>query len=212
MELGSAIAKLRNAKGLTQREFAQEIGVSNGAVAMWETNKRQPDLEMLQRICDYFDVPLTRILGHGDRINATASKKSGFFFFNEWALCHSRILKELERLSISEAKFEDDTEIHLDAKTEVNISGLIKTANYLNVSTDYLLGLTDDEYVSSEDISLAQSLTDRERDVLAAFRRLDDDNKDIIVGEIKKCLKEQRHSSVAADEPSQKTGTTNMGN
>ena len=89
MELGSALAKLRNAKGLTQREFAQEIGVSNGAVAMWETNKRQPDLEMLQRICDYFDVPLTRILGHGDRINATASKKSGFFFFNEWALCHS---------------------------------------------------------------------------------------------------------------------------
>ena len=33
MELGSALAKLRNAKGLTQREFAQEIGVSNGAVA-----------------------------------------------------------------------------------------------------------------------------------------------------------------------------------
>lgn len=192
---------------MTQEQFGELFGIVKSTVSLYESGKSTPNDEIKKQICNYFDVSISYLMGYTD-----TEKHGFFFFFDEWQMYHSRILKKLEDLSISEAEFEDDTGIHLDAEAEVNVSSLITTANYLNVTTDYLLGLTDAEYVSSEDISLAQSLTDRERDVLAAFRRLDDDNKDIIVGEIKKCLKEQRHSSVAADEPFTKTGTTNTGN
>ena len=74
-------------------------------------------------------------------------------------------------------------------------------ADKLNVSTDYLLGVSDVENVSSADILFAQSLSAREVDLVESFRLLNKDNQDIIVGELKKCLKEQRYESVAADQP-----------
>lgn len=36
------IAARRNALGLSQQELAEELGVSQSAVAMWETGKRKP--------------------------------------------------------------------------------------------------------------------------------------------------------------------------
>ena len=50
MEIGRMISKLRMEKGLNQRELASLLGVSNGAIGMWETGKRQPDLETIKKI------------------------------------------------------------------------------------------------------------------------------------------------------------------
>lgn len=72
---------------------------------------------------------------------------------------------------------------------------IIKLAQFFHVSTDYLLCLIDEQ----------------DEKVLITFRQLNEDNKDIIVGEMKKCLKEQRYESVAADPTLKKTGTDNMG-
>lgn len=69
---------------------------------------------------------------------------------------------------------------------------LIKLADYFNVSTDYLLCQIDEQ----------------SEKVLRSFYQLDEDNKDIILGRIKECIKEQRYESVAADAmPLKKTGT-----
>lgn len=64
MDLGNILATLRKNTGLNQREFAQIIGVSSGAVAMWETNKRQPDIEMLLKIAHYYHVSVDYLLGN----------------------------------------------------------------------------------------------------------------------------------------------------
>lgn len=64
MNLGQVLAKLRKNKGLNQRDFAQAIGMSSGAIAMWETNRRQPDLEMLLKISNYFNVSVDYLLGN----------------------------------------------------------------------------------------------------------------------------------------------------
>ncbi len=64
MNLGNILAKLRKERGLNQRDFAESLGVSNGAVAMWETNKRQPDLEMLLKIARYYCVSIDYLLGN----------------------------------------------------------------------------------------------------------------------------------------------------
>ncbi|MGF6990381.1 transcriptional regulator with XRE-family HTH domain [Lachnospiraceae bacterium PM6-15] len=63
MDLGSKISNLRKKLKMNQREFAKAIGVSNGAVAMWETNKRQPDLETLLKLANFFNVSTDYLLG-----------------------------------------------------------------------------------------------------------------------------------------------------
>lgn len=56
-----------------------------------------------------------------------------------------------------------------------------------------------------------RELSESELKWLNSFRQLGEDDQDIIIGEIKKCLKEQRRGSVAADELLKKTGTDNLG-
>ncbi len=52
---GATIRKLREAKGFTQQQLAQEIGVSDKAVSKWETAKGLPDITLIE--------PLAKILG-----------------------------------------------------------------------------------------------------------------------------------------------------
>lgn len=55
------IAKYRAKKGLTQNELAEELNVTSGAVGMWETGKRVPNLDMAKEIADYFDTTIEEI-------------------------------------------------------------------------------------------------------------------------------------------------------
>ena len=55
-EIEKKIKELRKTKKLTQVEFARIFQISNGTIAMWETDKRQPDFNMLQKLADYFGV------------------------------------------------------------------------------------------------------------------------------------------------------------
>lgn len=70
MNLGSVLSQLRKKNGQSQRELANSIGVSNGAVAMWETDKRQPDLEMLKKIANYYNVSIDYLLGNDPPFSA----------------------------------------------------------------------------------------------------------------------------------------------
>lgn len=50
------LKKLRQEKGLRQKDLAKIIGVSSGAIGMYENNKRAPDFETLKKIATYFQV------------------------------------------------------------------------------------------------------------------------------------------------------------
>lgn len=54
--LGKKLKNLRHTLGISQRELANKLAVSSGTVAMWETNKREPDFEMLLKIANFFSV------------------------------------------------------------------------------------------------------------------------------------------------------------
>lgn len=58
MEMGHIIAKLREKKGLSQKELANILNVSSSAVALWEVNKRCPSLDSLIEIADFFDISM----------------------------------------------------------------------------------------------------------------------------------------------------------
>jgi len=52
---GSAIKQLREAKGMTQQQLSDMIGVSDKAVSKWETGRGLPDISLIE--------PLSRALG-----------------------------------------------------------------------------------------------------------------------------------------------------
>lgn len=116
----------------------------------------------------------------------------------------------MQELSISKTDFINETNI--DLEKEISIDDLIVIAQKLNLSTDYLLGISNIKNIYPENINFRQNITERERNVNNTFKELNEDNQDIIIGKAKELLKEQRYeSSVAADEPLKRTGTDSLG-
>ena len=62
------LKSLRKSKNLTQTALATILHLSHGAVAMWETNKRQPDNDTLGRLADFFGVSIDYLLGREEKI------------------------------------------------------------------------------------------------------------------------------------------------
>ena len=46
-EIGARIRKFREQRGLSQKEFAQLIGMSNARVSNWEQGLNRPDVDIL---------------------------------------------------------------------------------------------------------------------------------------------------------------------
>ncbi len=60
--LAQNLRYLREQKGLSQREFSEIFGLSSSAVTMWEREQRKPDIEMIVRLSEYFDVTLDELV------------------------------------------------------------------------------------------------------------------------------------------------------
>ena len=60
---GKKLRELRIEKGLSQRRFGELFNVCNQSVSFWETGSREPDLDTLKRIAEYFDVSVDYLLG-----------------------------------------------------------------------------------------------------------------------------------------------------
>lgn len=69
--IGSFIATLRKAKGLTQRELAEMLNVSDKAVSRWERDESAPDLSLIPVIADIFGITSDELL-RGQRNHAAS--------------------------------------------------------------------------------------------------------------------------------------------
>lgn len=69
--IGSFIAALRRANGLTQRQLADKLCVSDKAVSRWERDEALPDLSLIPELADIFGVTADDIL-RGERKNPEA--------------------------------------------------------------------------------------------------------------------------------------------
>lgn len=60
--MGSFIAALRRASGMTQREMAEKLNVSDKAVSRWERDESAPDLSLLPMIADLFGITIDELV------------------------------------------------------------------------------------------------------------------------------------------------------
>lgn len=62
-ELGTKIRKYRQVAGLSQKELASRLGISNSRVSNWEQGINRPDADMLADICRVLEVSPSDLLG-----------------------------------------------------------------------------------------------------------------------------------------------------
>ncbi len=63
MLFGGRIATLRDKYELTQAELAEKLGISRAALSHYEKNRREPDVQILTKIADYFHVTVDYLIG-----------------------------------------------------------------------------------------------------------------------------------------------------
>ena len=66
MDFKSRLKQLRSNRGLPQQTLASEIHISDTALQNYEYGKRQPNLDILLALADYFDVSLDYLCGRSD--------------------------------------------------------------------------------------------------------------------------------------------------
>ena len=64
--IGGFIATLRKANGMTQKELAERLNVSDKTVSRWERDDGTPDLSTIPVIAEIFDVTCDELL-RGER-------------------------------------------------------------------------------------------------------------------------------------------------
>ncbi len=70
---GAVIKRLREAKGLTQSELAEKIGVSSKAVSKWETGKGLPDISLIEPLSTALSVSVMELMSGDTVINKNIS-------------------------------------------------------------------------------------------------------------------------------------------
>ena len=62
MRFGDNLRNLRISRNLTQQQLADDLHISQSAIGAYETNVREPNFAMIQRLADYFHVPFSSMI------------------------------------------------------------------------------------------------------------------------------------------------------
>ncbi len=60
--LSENLIMLRNARGISQEEIAEKIGISRQAYAKWENGATIPDIEKCRRLADFYGITIDSLI------------------------------------------------------------------------------------------------------------------------------------------------------
>ena len=72
--LGENLKALRKQKGMSQEVMAQQLNVVRQTVSKWEQGLSVPDAQMLTRIAELFEVPVSSLLGESIEENVNVNE------------------------------------------------------------------------------------------------------------------------------------------
>ncbi len=68
------LSELRHARGLSQREAAEALHISQPLLSHYEKGVREPGLEFVSHACDFYGVTADYMLGRTQRPGATSAE------------------------------------------------------------------------------------------------------------------------------------------
>lgn len=81
---GGTVKRLREAKGLTQLQLAEELGVTAKAVSKWETAKGLPDISLIEPLSKALGVSVMELMSGQTVINKNTSSN---LLLSEFYVC-----------------------------------------------------------------------------------------------------------------------------
>ena len=106
--------QLRKKAGLTQGELAERLGMTASAIGMYERGKREPDIDTLILIADFFGIRTDELLG--------IDSSGGVHVYGNYV--YDPFLKKLSLLDPSDR-----------TKAEAYVDGLLASDKYAQKST-----------------------------------------------------------------------------
>ncbi len=64
--LNQRLKELRNEKNFTLKYVAQELNVTIRTISRYEEGTREPSIDMLKTLCDFYDVSADYLIGRTD--------------------------------------------------------------------------------------------------------------------------------------------------
>lgn len=133
MYLAQNLKYLREQKGLSQKDFSADMGLSRATVGNWETGERKPDIEMIIRLAEYFGVTLDDLVLRD--LKPPIPKYAGNIRYlrlshgiSQEQMGELLGLKNKSSLSLIEA-----------GKREISVENLEKLADFFGVTLDKLV-------------------------------------------------------------------------
>ena len=179
-DIGKSIKHYREQCHMTQKELAEKLQLSPSTVGMYEQSRRMPDIDILGQLANIFNVSIDDILG--------ASTNTKLMYCSEIT---NRILTLDKNSSknIEDLKPLLKTEILCGYCTNLDLflSDVYAIADFYGVSDEYIMG-----GLEFKEQTYSNPLDEVAQKFLNVFLELNEDNRDIIIGDMKKLLKEQR--------------------
>jgi transcriptional regulator with XRE-family HTH domain len=64
--IGKRLKQLREEHDLLQKELAEKLNISQQTISLYESDKREPDYDMLKKIAEFFNVSTDFLLGESN--------------------------------------------------------------------------------------------------------------------------------------------------
>lgn len=65
--LNTVLKKLRKEKGISQEEIAKDLNISQRAYSYYETGEREPSIELIIDMAEYFQIPIDLLVGRYEK-------------------------------------------------------------------------------------------------------------------------------------------------
>lgn len=123
------IKKLRKKAGLNQSQLAQQTGISEQSISKYERGKRNPKIENLEALANFFKVPFSYLRGKA-AVNRLKELRQ------QAGLSLAEVGKGVGLATNTLSQYETE-------KREPKLETWQKLADYFNVSVPYLQGYDD---------------------------------------------------------------------
>lgn len=167
MSIGKRLIELRKLYSLTQDDLASILGLSRGAVGMYETDRREPYSSILVKISNHFNIPIDLLLSSE---KTSIDSKIGNFLFSQRTISNislDQMSKSTQINQLTLSMIEKGNYIpSLDILENIAINGLgISFSMFLVLyanSLDTNIELSEDlKSYTSSDLSQCDSLGEK---------------------------------------------------
>lgn len=181
---------LRQEYNLSQQELADKIGISKSSINMYERGEREPGIETVKRIADFFNVDVDYLFGVSD-----VKKRREFKVIRINKSIAHNIQHHREQANLSQKELADllgiDEAVVADlesGKSTLKKDMLYKICDVLHLIPSNIIPRDDEEFTEDEEYLLSRReknspdqlvLTEREKKLIYLLRQIPEQNQEM---------------------------------